>query len=266
MRRVLKVAVTYYMLGSGRGRPAGQATHGAIWIRKVESDAGGIETRKNCWYLVATPCFIWGGNSETFWSGRWVEANTWFMAAAPAPDIYAAVRWPSQVDPSDSVYKNPIVSPGIRVAVDSTRSIRTTCMLRVMGDASTRGTGRGESRHGPFSRGCCIAGATGPMGIAVSTGCACASVRAERTMAASMAGSIRTSLPQIRVAAGLLAALLALCRPADAALATILPDGTYGYAVIDGGKPASTSGIVVTRSQRIAFVLKSYVDVVESLP
>ncbi len=63
-----------------------------------------------------------------------------------------------------------------------------------------------------------------------------------------MAGTIRTKLPQLRVARGFLAAaLLVTCEPAGAANA-ILPNGTYQYAIIDSGQAASTSRIVVTRS------------------
>lgn len=59
-----KTGPTCYIIGSGKGRSAGQATQGTIWIRSVEMSELGICTRKNCSYLVATPWFIWGGNFE----------------------------------------------------------------------------------------------------------------------------------------------------------------------------------------------------------
>lgn len=63
-----------------------------------------------------------------------------------------------------------------------------------------------------------------------------------------MGGTIRNKLPQLRVAGGFLAAaLLIACKPASAAN-VILPGGTYEYAVIDSGRAASKSRIVVTRS------------------
>ncbi|MGA8532591.1 MAG: hypothetical protein WB615_00620 [Candidatus Tumulicola sp.] len=42
-----------------------------------------------------------------------------------------------------------------------------------------------------------------------------------------MAGDIRTGRAQLRVAGAFLAALLGMWRPADAASATILPNGTH---------------------------------------
>ena len=84
------------------------------------------------------------------------------------------------------------------------------------------------------------------MGIAVWTGCTCAIVRAERTMASSMSGVIRSVPLQLRVA-GTLFALLAIA-PAHAGASTILPNGTYVYDIAEDGKTEATSTIVVTRT------------------
>ena len=84
------------------------------------------------------------------------------------------------------------------------------------------------------------------MGIAVWTGCTCAIVRAERTMASSMSGVIRSAPLQLRVAAALFAALAVA--PSCAGAATILPNGTYVYEIAENGKGEATSTIVVART------------------
>lgn len=84
------------------------------------------------------------------------------------------------------------------------------------------------------------------MGIAVWTGCTCAIVRAERTMASSMSGVIRSAPLQLRVAPALFAALAVA--PSCAGAATILPNGTYVYETAENGKGEATSTVVVTRT------------------
>jgi hypothetical protein len=71
-----------------------------------------------------------------------------------------------------------------------------------------------------------------------------------------MAGNIRSNLPQLRVAAAFLAAATALpaANARAAVAATILPDGTYAYAIADDEGAASTSTIVVTRAGNVVAV------------
>ena len=54
-----------------------------------------------------------------------------------------------------------MVSPALMVAVETTSSIRTSCMSRTTGFMRTFGTGLGESRHGPLSSGGCDSGGCG---------------------------------------------------------------------------------------------------------
>lgn len=66
-----------------------------------------------------------------------------------------------------------MTSPGVIVAVDTTWSIRTICIARDTGAATTFGTERKESRHGPSSSGGCCNGIVAAAGGA-SGGGACA--------------------------------------------------------------------------------------------
>lgn len=91
------------------------------------------------------------------------------------------------------------------------------------------------------------------MGIAVWTGCTCAIVRAERTMASSMSGVIRSKRRQLRVGAALFAAALAVVPP-NLSAATMVPNGTYRYEIAEGGKAEATSTIVTRTPSEIVIL------------
>ena len=105
--------------------------------------------------------------------------------------------------------------------------MRTTWPERSTGGWSTRGTGRGESRHGPFSSICTGAG-RGVIGT-VCAGVACASVRAVIAMAASMAENIRNGASYLRVGGARLPQLLRRLGTRDAAL--IVMGGIVGSGI-----------------------------------